>query len=226
MKTKNTIYISILTAFLLTGCSQNNASPPETTTAPETTASETMPTSIAEGVDLISSEDAKAIALTHAGLTEDQVTFIKSELDRDNDDHNYDVEFYTEDRLEYDYEIDAYTGRIIGYDLDGEYTSGSGMNGTTPVAGNGVENSVSESTGNNSNVENDGMMASAGITEEEAKKIALEQVPGATEEDFLEFGRDFDDGRLIYEVEILYDQKEYDFEIDAQDGSILEWNSY
>lgn len=68
--------------------------------------------------NMISAEEAKACALNHAGLTEDRVTFIKSELDRDYDEVNYDVEFYTDERLEYDYEIDAYTGKILGYDVD------------------------------------------------------------------------------------------------------------
>lgn len=224
MKTKNTFYILTLTFLLLTGCSKNDTNTPEPSTTPKTTTQtqETPSSSIAEGVDgvdMIPLEDAKAIALEHAGLTEEEVTFIKSDLDKDFDDHNYDIEFYTEDRLEYDYEIDAYTGRILGYDLDGHDLSGSN------VQGNGAANAPA-ANGNDTSVNTDGNMATASISEEDAKKIALEQVPGATEEDFLEFGKDYDNGILRYEVEILYNGKEYSFDIDARDGSILEWDNY
>jgi uncharacterized membrane protein YkoI len=51
-------------------------------------------------------------------LVIEEVTFTKCELDRETDGANYDVEFHTEDRLEYDYEIDAYTGKIISYEWD------------------------------------------------------------------------------------------------------------
>ena len=225
MKTKNTFYIFTLALLLLTGCSKNNTTTPETSQTPNPAAQtqETPSTSIAEGVDgvdMISSEDAKAIALEHAGLTEADVTFIKCDLDTDYDDHNYDVEFYTADRLEYDYEIDAYTGRILGYDLDGHDLS------NLTAQGNGAANAPATNTNGNATLGNDGNMAIASISEEDAKKIALEQVPGATEEDILELGRDYDNGILRYEVEILYGGKEYDFDIDARDGTILEWDNY
>ena len=58
--------------------------------------------------------------LSHAGLTADQVTFVRSKLDRDDGRLMYDVEFYTSDYKEYDYEIDAATGEILSYDYDAE----------------------------------------------------------------------------------------------------------
>ena len=61
------------------------------------------------------------------------------------------------------------------------------------------------------------------ISMEQAKKIALDRVPGAKEENITKLGLDFDDGRWIYEGEIIYNYIEYDFEIDAQTGNILEW---
>lgn len=62
------------------------------------------------------------------------------------------------------------------------------------------------------------------LSEEEASAIALAQVDGATEND-LRIKRDTDDGKNIYEISILYDNIEYDFEIDAQTGTILEQSS-
>src|SRR5699024_9202288 len=61
----------------------------------------------------ITEDQAREIALTNAGLTSDQVTFLRSKLDYDDGRRVYDIEFYTADYTEYDYEIDADTGTIL-----------------------------------------------------------------------------------------------------------------
>ena len=58
----------------------------------------------------------------------------------------------------------------------------------------------------------------ATITADRAKQIALAEVPGGT---VFKCQLDRDDGRLVYEVEVYSGTTEYDFEIDAQTGSIL-----
>lgn len=143
----------------------------------------------------VSEEEAKKIALKHAGLTEDKVTFIKSGLDTENGIKCYNVEFYTEDGKEYDYDIEVETGKIIDYDHDAEY----------------YPKSSDSATG-------------AKISEKEAKKIALDKVSGATEKDIREFHLDYDDGKYLYEGKIFYNQKEYEFEIDGESGKIIEWD--
>jgi len=55
-------------------------------------------------------------------------------------------------------------------------------------------------------------------------KIALDRVIGATTEHIYRFESDYENSRPIYEGEIHYEQQEYDFEIDAQSGAILEWD--
>ena len=144
---------------------------------------------------MISEEDAKQIALSHAGITSDQVTFIKSGLDRDNGRLNYDVEFYTNEPKEYDYEIDPYTGEVLDVDYDAEYYT------QTSTVHDGE-----------------------GITADDAKKIALDKVSGAAASDIREFKSDYDNGRLQYEGKIYHEQKEYEFEIDGYTGKILEWD--
>ena len=61
------------------------------------------------------------------------------------------------------------------------------------------------------------------ISIEEATRIALERVPGATEKD-IRIRAERDDGRRIYEGSIWYDRTEYEFEIDAVSGRIIEWD--
>ena len=65
-------------------------------------------------------ENAKEIALQHAGLSSDTVTFVKEKLERDDGRQKYEIEFYTSDFKEYDYEIDAATGDILSFDYDAE----------------------------------------------------------------------------------------------------------
>lgn len=72
----------------------------------------------------ITEADAKEIALSHAGLSSDEATFVKTKFERDDGRLKYEVEFYSSDYKEYDYEIDAETGEIISYDQDAEYYDG------------------------------------------------------------------------------------------------------
>ena len=96
--------------------------------------------------------------------------------------------------VEYDYEIDASTGTVLSYDYDAERY--------TP--------SQSGSSGNY-------------IGEARAKEIVRERA-GVTDGTFREFKLDYDDGRAIYEGELRSGWREYDFEIDAVTGAVLEWS--
>lgn len=64
--------------------------------------------------------------------------------------------------------------------------------------------------------------ASESISEAEAKQIALAEVKGADTSNITKFKKDKDNGRTEYDVEIIYDGFEYDFEISAKDGVIFD----
>jgi len=66
--------------------------------------------------------------------------------------------------------------------------------------------------------------SSSSISADEAKKLALAKVPGAQLKDIREFETDRDDGRLEYEGTIIYQEKEYEFEIDGSNGAIRSWD--
>ncbi len=142
----------------------------------------------------ITVEDAKNKALAHAGLSASQVNFVKANKDWDDGREIYEVEFYTKDYKEYDYEIDARTGEILSYDYDAENYSY-----TAP------------------NTNNSGSY----IGENKAKSIALGQVSGANESNVAFVKFDYDDGRAEYEVKIIYNAMEHEFEIDALTGRII-----
>lgn len=63
------------------------------------------------------------------------------------------------------------------------------------------------------------------LTAEEAKALALAQVPGAALSDMQEFEIDYDDGRTEYEGKIIYDGMQYEFEIDGYSGAIRSWEA-
>lgn len=63
--------------------------------------------------------------------------------------------------------------------------------------------------------------SSADIGIERAKEIALSQVGGADRSDIVKAERDYDDGRLEYEIKIIYNGYEYEYEIAGSDGSII-----
>lgn len=146
----------------------------------------------------LSADEAKQIALDNAGLSNEDVTFIKAEKDREDGKVVYEVEFYTKDKREFDYEIDGNTGDILSYDTDAENYK--------PTS---AETSQQETA----------------ITEEKVKEIAISKVLGATAENIREFKKEFDDGREKYEGKIVYDKTEYEFEIDAKTGEILKWET-
>lgn len=141
----------------------------------------------------VGAEKAKEVALQHAGLKASDVTFIKSVLDYDDGRKVYDVEFYSGNK-EYDYEIDAQSGQIVSFDYDVENWTIP----TTPATG-------------------------TDIGSEKAKQIALQNA-GLSESQvtFVRVQPDYDDGRKVYEVEFYSGYTEYDYEIDATNGAILE----
>ncbi len=125
MRKRTTIFCSfLLTALLMTGCGCSKTpqtpqpSPVPQTSSPATETEQVTSQASDKSTSLITEDEAKSIALNHADLVIEEVTFTKCALDRETDGTKYDVEFHTEDLIEYDYEIDAYTGKVVSYEWD------------------------------------------------------------------------------------------------------------
>ena len=127
-------------------------------------------------------DSAKVIALTDAGLTEEEVTFTKEKLDWDDGVAVYDIDFYTADR-EYEYEIKAATGVMM--DRSEELFRHPGGAGTASLIG---EEKAKETAA-----------AHAGFSVDEVffTKIKLEEEDGRLEYE-IEFYKD----RIEYEFTI------------------------
>ncbi|MGI6008005.1 MAG: PepSY domain-containing protein [Ruminococcus sp.] len=215
MKKGLLIGLALLGTVLATGCggnsngtsAQNNSSASQTTPAvteavtptitEEATPSATETPSANQNTSSasdIGEEKARSIALDHAGLTEADVTFINVQLDRDDGRTVYDVDFYS-GNTEYDYEIDASTGDIVSFDSDIE----------------------------NYEIQSQAQQTGDVISIDQAKEAAL-QAAGldAGSVKWVKEKLDRDDGRTVYELECIIGDREYDFEINAADGTVLE----
>ena len=94
------------------------AQPTETLPAPTAPPETTVPSSSAtQPAQPLTAEEAKAIALNHAGFTQDQVKFLRAEYEIDDRIPQYDVDF-VKGQWEYDYEIHAETGAILSFEKD------------------------------------------------------------------------------------------------------------
>ena len=159
----------------------------------------------------ITEEKAKEIALNHANLSQNDVTFIRSNIDYDDRFTAYNVEFYSNNQ-EYDYKIDANSGDIIEYDLDVESyaipQNNNNINANTNVANNNINNS------NN-----------VAITDAKAKEIALKHANlSANQVQYLNAHLDYDDGMQVYDVNFYANNVEHSYEIDAQTGNIVSYD--
>lgn len=152
----------------------------------------------------IGKDKAAEIALEDAGYTQSDITRLRVSGGKDDGRHIYEVEF-TAENTEYEYEIQASDGDILSSSYDNLNTTD-------------VKNQQ-ETGGQNTQLSKEDTQ----ITVEEASKLALDRVPGSSEKD-LKIELDFDDGIYKYEGDIIYNQMEYEFEIDANTGDFLEWS--
>ena len=68
--------------------------------------------------EMISIDEAKAIALEKAGLSAEDVTFKKAKLEHDDGEVTFEIKFYIKGQKEYEYEIDAYSGTILEEEIE------------------------------------------------------------------------------------------------------------
>ncbi len=164
--------------------------------------------------DDIGEDAAYAAALAKAGVTESDVTWSKVKRDYDDGRLEYEVEFRTVG-MEYDCTVDAATGTIR--DWDAERLPGA-MTGPGPV--------VTQAT-NAPAATNAPTAAQTGDIGEDAAYAAALAKAGVTESDVTrsKVKRDYDDGRLEYEVEFRTADTEYECTVDAATGDVFEFDS-
>ena len=141
---------------------------------------------------------AKSAALSHAGVSASDATFVEAEYDYDDGRMVYEVEFHVKG-IEYDYEIDAQTGAVVKYKSE--------QNGTNT----GSSGSASANTGSY-------------IGESAAKSAALTYA-GVKESDttYCNAWLEYDDGRAeCYEVEFMVGSTRYECKVALTSATVIE----
>ena len=138
-------------------------------------------------------EEARSIALQRVGKTQDEVTFTRVRVDRENGVTVYDVYFYDNEK-EYELSIDVDTKEVISYKED--YLTSNGNNTTTSnyIGADRAREIV---------------LNHAGLTSNDVRFNKVEL--------------DVDYGIATYELEFYYNYYEYDYEVDAVTGEILKY---
>ncbi len=160
----------------------------------------------------VSPDEAIGAALKHAGVSRDNaVMFGVPSLDKDNGKVHYDVEFGY-NGFEYDYEVAVADGSILKAEKEAERVKVSEKESVP------AKPEVPVSKENKSNNNNNGY-----ISVESAKQKALDDA-GVKAEDavFLKAYYDSDDLVPHYDVKFEANGYEYEYEVKASDGSVLE----
>lgn len=147
----------------------------------------------------ISEETAKSIALGDSGVKEDDTAWLHVKAELEDGRQVYEVKFFTKAYVEYQYELLAEDGSVLSV----EYDAGATLSNHQDALKHGT--SV--------------------ITSEKARETALSHA-GAKSDDvtFTKTSSELENGRQVYDIEFYTkDNREYDFEIDAATGIIVNW---
>ena len=162
-------------------------------------------------------EAAKSAAFAHAGLDASQVTMGEVDFDYEDGRMVYELEFYA-DGAEYEYDIDASTGAVVKFSQEGGRTQTS-----SSAESGGASGNVSSGSGSGTAQSGAGGTA-ADIGREAALAAALSHAGVSQDQVYnLEVKREYDDGRLEYEIEFKAGGWEYEYTISAADGTILDY---
>lgn len=147
-------------------------------------------------VEAISLEEAEDIA-----LKEVDGEVLKAKKDKDDGITYYDFTIVT-DSEKYEVEVNAENGKVLKVEKDDDYV---------PAKSNTTDQTNQNNTQNNTQ-----------ITAEKAQEIAMNRVGTGT---LVKCELDFDDDtqKYKYEIEIKDGRVEYDLEIDAVSGEIIQY---
>ncbi len=149
----------------------------------------------------ITKEKALETALNHAGVTD--YVLEKNELDNDDGVLSYEIEFKS-GTTEFEYDINAVDGSVISFekDLDDD-----------------LDDMYDDDFDDDKN-ENTNTPAQTTITKEKALEIALNHA-GVTDYVLEKNELDNDDGILSYEIEFKSGTTEFEYDINAVNGSVI-----
>ena len=147
----------------------------------------------------IGMEAAQAAAYAHAGVDAAQVMLAEVDFDYEDGRMVYEIEFYA-GGAEYEYDIDASTGAVVKFSREGGWSGQSQGSGTSGGWGGSAD--IGEQAAQNA------ALTHAGVSQSQAENLRTK--------------RDYDDGRLEYEIQFWVGTTEYEYKIDGATGAVLE----
>ncbi len=169
---------------------------------------------------------AKYAALNDAGISEQDITYIKIEPDFEDFQILYDIEFIA-DGNKYDYSVKSSNGEIVKKDIETGIIADSAQNsGNVSQEDNNIQTSQGENTQTQQEQSAQTPQAQSDyIGVDKAKEIALNNA-GLSENNvvFTKSKLDRDNGLVVYDIEFIQNNMEYEYEIDALTGDILSYD--
>lgn len=178
----------------------------------------------------ITLDDAIYIALADAGVG--SVTWEQTVQDYENGILVYEIDF-TAGGYEYDYDIDAYTGAILDRDIEpveAIYDYDDGADDTDDDFDDDADDADDDDMDDDDDYDDDDDDAPAPadvqtITADQALSVALSHAGlSGSQVTLTKNALDTDDGITVYEIEFRSGDYEFEYDIDACSGAILDWD--
>ncbi|MGF7142242.1 putative membrane protein YkoI [Anaerotaenia torta] len=163
--------------------------------------------SVSAAPSRISLETAKKTALDHAGASSKEVTFTKAKLEMEDGTEEYEIKF-TWDNKKYEYEINASNGRIT------EYSQEKMKQKKSASKEKEAKQAKSKSKASDR----------IGITKAKEKVLSHAGYK-ASQVTFTKSKLDKEDGVSVYEIEFYIDGTEYEYEVNAVTGAIMDYET-
>ncbi len=140
--------------------------------------------------------------------------FLNITTEYDRDDGHYDVEFWV-GGCEFDYDVDGKSGDILREETDYRCTPPTVLDTTVP------------DTAPDTTPKDTTPAQPADIGVEAAKSAALSRagIADAASVTWIKCQREYDDGRLEYEIEFYADSTEYEITVLAADGTVIKYET-
>lgn len=181
----------------------------------------------------IGTDEALSAALKHAGLKKSEVEITKSRKGSEDGHTVYEFDFL-KDNVTYEYDIDGVTGGVIEFTREViDKKENTSADGNSAQSGSGTaaapvksEEPKADDSAQAADQPKESGSASSYIGTDKAKSIALQNAGvQASDATFTAAKLDRDDGRYVYEIDFYTADREYDYEIDAVTGKILDFDS-
>lgn len=156
---------------------------------------------------------AEALNIAFEYLNKSQSDFVSTKVNKEIDDNLYEVEL-NDGTYKYEIDINMTNGKVMDFEKEQIY------NLQNDNDNNDINNNQSNSNNKTTNKKN--TSNEKYISADEAKTIALKHAKVKKGDAVFEnVKKELEDGIVVYEIDFICNNKEYEYEIDAKKGTII-----